>query len=328
MRATRGYFITINTKYTKDENWEIEKEKFEKNILEICVKNFEIKEKGVDYYKYIIFGPTEFGKKEGRMHLHGYVYCNKQKSIMQLKKHWGNEVHFDIAKGTGDHIENYILKGEMSKLESKQFPDKRAKPIFEKGERPLQGNRCDLKEQLKECETVEDFMEEYPETYSRYRNGIKDIYNLKESRKPAFMKEVEVIWIYGPTKTGKTFRAFKEGCKDVEYENGFFKSWGFEKKICLEEMNGKIPFKTLLKITDQYHNYYSVNVKGGYLNVDLEKIVITSSSHPSDLYPRQCEKDGGIDQLIRRITSLIYTGQNELEFEKIEEWKNLRKNLK
>lgn len=306
---SRGYLITLNSKFVKGDDVEEIKNKkseFEKFWRNEAEKNMKVKDKDCKLFRYIILGPVEFGKKEKRMHLHGYIYCNKQKSIKQLKKYWGNECHFDPAKGSGNQIESYILKGEMSKYESKENPEKRVKPIFEYGEKPLQGNRSDLQSAIDDCETIEDMQDLYPDLYCKYRNGLKDIFQRKADlkRKREF-KKPEVIWMYGSTGKGKTRIPFEDGYEDVTYDGRFFTDWKNARNICFEEMNGELPFKLLLKLTDGYHNYYHVNIKGGDKYIDVDKIIITSSYHPQVLYGDCNGRDGSYDQLERRITKII-----------------------
>ena len=208
------------------------------------------------------------------MHLHGYVYCTKQKSIKQLKPQWGNEAHFDEAKGTGSDIENYCLKGTHDKEACRANSKLRVEPLVEMGVRPGQGARTDLEAALNECPTIEDFMRNNKELYCRYRNGIKDLYELKAEDEERYYKPVEVIWNYGETGSGKTRMANDDKtCKNVDYNDGFFTNWRNAKTISIEEMNGQIPYKTLLKILDGYHNYYEVNIKGGSKLVNLKKFI-------------------------------------------------------
>ena len=90
----------------------------------------------------------------------------------------------------------------------------------------------------------------------------------------------------------------------MSYNNGFFSDWMDNRIICIEELRGEIPYNELLKLLDGYHNYYSVNIKGGTKLVDLDKIYITSPLHPRECYRRQNEKSDSINQLLRRITEI------------------------
>ena len=120
-----------------------------------------------------------------------------------------------------------------------------------------------------------------------------------------FWKPVNVEWHYGPSGSGKTKSAFEAGAEPVEYHNGYFTDWGSARVIVLEEMRGQIPYPELLKILDDYHNYYKVNIKGGFKYVDLDSVYITSPKTPQECYPHQ-DKNDSIQQLERRINKIIY----------------------
>lgn len=136
----------------------------------------------------------------------------------------------------------------------------------------------------------------------QYYNIVKHIEDHK--KKARFYKPVEFIWIYGTTGKGKTRMAFEAGAENVIYNNGFWSDWGEARIICIEEMRGQIPWDELLRLTDSYHNYYHVNIKGGQKYIDLDKIFITSPFPPERCYPNKTNDDS-IKQLLRRISSII-----------------------
>ena len=313
--SKHGYVLTINSNFVESENpnpdlineWHAAICKLGYLNSELMNRKTKHEEEATPFYRYIAIGPIEKGKKEGRYHCHAYVYCTKQKTIKGQLKHWPAGTHFDAAKGQVKQIIAYITKGTHSKEYIRCHPDECLPLAFEYGDRPAQGARTDLQQALESFQTIEDFMTEEPEMYCKYRNGIKDIYALRERSKPKYFEPVEVIWNYGETGTGKTREAFEDPeSVNVDYANGFFSDWGTAKTISLEEMNGTIPYKQLLKLLDGYHNYYQVNIKGGQKLINLKKIYITSSEHPARIYRRQNEKEGSIDQLIRRCTKIVH----------------------
>lgn len=125
-----------------------------------------------------------------------------------------------------------------------------------------------------------------------------------------------VEWHYGPTGTGKTEAAFDAGAVNVIYHNEYFSDWGDARVISIEEMRGQIPYDTLLKLTDRYHNYYRVNIKYGSKLVDLDRIIITSPKRPEECYPHQTENDS-INQLLRRITKIVEHTQRDEALENL-----------
>lgn len=238
--------------------------------------------------------------KNGQYHGHAFIYFKNPTSLAGVKKLFGKECHCEQPKQNSNAIK-YVL-GQLNE-------DHRKTDMVEFGKRPMD-NGVHQMEQILECNTVSEVMEKMPDTYVKYRNGIKDLLDNKQ-RQNRYYKPPEVYWIYGPTGTGKTRMAFEAGAIPVEYNNGFFSDWKDARKISIEELRGEIPYRILLKLTDAYHNYYEVNIKGGQKLIDLDVIYITSPDKPSRIYRQQCSKQDSIKQLKRRITKLIDLNNDE-----------------
>jgi hypothetical protein len=118
-------------------------------------------------------------------------------------------------------------------------------------------------------------------------------------------KKPEVIWIYGPTGTGKT-----EFCRqwlnddDAYFWDGssWWQEYEGESTIIVDEFRGTIPFHQLLKLLDDLP--YPVYYRGGSTFLQSKKFVFTSHQHPKDLYQTIEDKE----QLMRRITTLHDSG--------------------
>lgn len=236
----------------------------------------------------------------GKYHGHAFIYFKNPVAQASVKKLFGNDCHLKKIFNNSGCIK--YVKGEI------KDEHKKKSNILEYGTVPMDNGKKRIAEVIEKYDNISDIMQAEPEMYCQYRNGIKDIIADKQ-RKNRYVKPPKVIWTYGPTGTGKTKRAFEAGARNVDYNNGFFTDWGSDRIISIEEMNGQIPYKILLKITDQYHNYYEVNIKGGSKLVDLDEIYITSSKHPRECYPNQDTRDS-IKQLLRRITEIVCTDKN------------------
>lgn len=232
--------------------------------------------------------------EDGRFHGHAFIYFKNPMVMKAVKKLFGNEAHCKKPRKNSDCI-GYVLRSEGTRKHDFQ----------EFGDKPMD-NGVHKMEDVLECNTVTEVMERMPDVYVRFRNGIKDLMENKKS-KQRYFKPIKVIWIYGPSGTGKTREAFEAGAVNVTYNNGFYSDWGDARVICIEELRGEIPYNELLKLLDSYHNYYHVNIKGGQKLIDLDAVYITSPLHPSACYPRQVQKADSIQQLLRRITELKTT---------------------
>ena len=63
-----------------------------------------------------------------------------------------------------------------------------------------------LEDILAECKDYDDIVLKYPKVASSHRNVIKDYYALK--LKVEVYTKPRVVWLYGPTGTGKSALAY------------------------------------------------------------------------------------------------------------------------
>ncbi len=89
--------------------------------------------------------------------------------------------------------------------------------------------------------------------------------------------------------------------------------WG-QKYAIIDEIRAKNwPYDLMLRLLDGYQ--VRLPIKGGFTIWKPEIIYITSPLHPRHLYKGQLEYnvDGGIDQLLRRITTITELVSSEEE---------------
>lgn len=183
----------------------------------------------------------EDSTKDGKFHGHAFIYFKNPVTLSRVKKIFGEDCHVEQPMKNSDCIA-YVLDTTKRKHDFQEF-----------GKKPMDNGVHNMEAVLK-YDTVTEVMENMPDTYVRFRNGINELMRNKQS-KNRYFKAPEVIWIYGPTGTSKTREAFEAGAVNVSYNNGFFSDWGDARIICIEEMRGEIPYRELLKLLDGYHNY-------------------------------------------------------------------------
>lgn len=230
--------------------------------------------------------------KDDKYHGHAFVYFKNPVAMAAVKKLFGKDCHVEKPLRNSSAI-SYVkgLNGPHRKTN-----------ILEYGKAPMD-NGVHSMEAVLGYNTIEEVMENMPDTYVRFRSGIRDCMNNKLAKK-AYWKPPLIHWLYGPTGSGKTRTAIEAGARCIEYNDGFFTDWGDARIICVEELRGEIPYRKLLKLTDEYHNYYTVNIKGGTKLIDVDEIFITSPYRPEDVYRNQVTRDDSIDQLLRRINDV------------------------
>jgi len=191
-----------------------------------------------------------------------------------------------------------------------QDPEKRVPgtQFFESGTKAQAGKRTDFEDIKLMCdagEPISKIADTHFGSYVRYHKGIEKYRHLRikdlEKQKPM---TVEIFW--GPTGTGKTFRAFTENpgaywvC-NPNSQNVFFDGYDGEQTIIIDEFYGWIPFNMILRLCDKYP--MPGNTKGSMLKLTHTKVVITSNTPPRDWYKNI--KEDLFAAFTRRITSCI-----------------------
>uniref|UniRef100_A0AAU8H4S4 Rep n=1 Tax=CRESS DNA virus TaxID=3138951 RepID=A0AAU8H4S4_9VIRU len=217
-------------------------------------------------------------------HEHIHVYAHFRETIrLSLKKMAG--AHVERCKGSPQQNIAYIEKG--------------GEVLDELGERPRQGARS-VKE-LMAIEKAEDL-----EDWHQYNTWCK----LKAAPQPMktdeWHKEIEVLYITGPTGSGKSSRAKQvleeRGIKEfdeVEVDNGFWLGVVKGKGAAVYDdfRSSDLKARGFIKFID--YNVHSLNVKGGSVRNLYNLIIITSIQRPKDLYSNLPEE--AREQWLRRM---------------------------
>lgn len=253
---------------------------------------------------YLVFG-QEVGV-EGTPHLQGMITFSKASRLSALKK-INSRIHWEPAK-SAEALANYCIKDQDYYIEDNR----------------TQGTRTDLRAaaELVTKSGIKAVAEQMPEAYIRYHNGIS-MYR-QVTQKPRTFKP-NVIWVYGPTGSGKT-RSITEitGVDNTWMSLSTLRWWdGYENQdnVIFDDFRGDFcTFHELLRILDRYP--YTVQVKGGTRIFNSKNIFITSCMHPREVYHQrddrgnsQCREDVG--QLIRRIDHILYCTSYLFFFQKL-----------
>lgn len=252
-----------------------------------------------DYYrvfnvscKYCVY-QTEKGDN-GTPHIQFYVYFMNAKSFKKMKKAFPR-AHLIIAIGTAAQNKVYCQKVK-SRITG---------PAGERGTMPIQGTRIDLDAMMVDVLDLSnvEMMERYPMGWARYHGILK---RYREEKRPGRTVMTVVHTFYGPTGTGKSYRAHLEAqIIDPDYavfmvsDGKTFWADGCEGRdaIVIEDFDGKaIPYRVILQMLDKYK--CKMPIKCGSTNWAPKHIFITSNDKPDIWYP---EKDYG--PLKRRLTT-------------------------
>ena len=240
--------------------------------------------------RYIV-AALELAPTTGHKHIHCYIQFSKPARLSQKKL-----LAIDVRRVT--HTLSKVI----------EYVKKDNNIIIEEGEFVTRGGYRGLT--IKEAAelTFEEELEQDVQQVKLIQYAKQHVAQHQASEERYF-EPVTVHWLYGPTGTGKSRRAFEAGAYRLTYRDGFFNDWGDAKILWLDDYRGEIPYNLFLQLLDGYRNSLIANIKGGHKVVNYDEMYITSPLSPQECYPRQAEKTDSIKQLLRRITEVVWTGQ-------------------
>lgn len=244
--------------------------------------------KSLDYY---MVSHLEVGEEKQHEHFHIYL-------------HFKTPIKLCIKKCCGAHVE--LVKGSYN--DNLKYFTKQGPITEEWGEKPHQGLKTvkDLKELN---------IEEVPPQYYRIKKEIdaeeqdeNNFFDMLEEIKNDNLKAPKIIYITGGTGKGKTYKAYKIALENYDkkdigkltLKNDFFDVINKSAKCyIIEEFRpSQIKASDFLQLTDKYG--YRANVKGGFVSLRPECIIICSIIKPENIYKEEINQ-----QFLRRITERI-----------------------
>lgn len=278
---SRSYCFTLNN-YTEEH-------------LELIFENWACNRYSKDI-RYMIFG-YEIGEK-GTMHLQGYLELFKPQRLTGIKRIIGIEqIHWEIRRGTREQARDYCMKeGSIE-----EFGD------WEAGG---QGSRTDLTRVLHAIDTktpIREIMETFPNEMASRMRFFEKYRELIEKEDTREFRKVETHLLIGDAGSGKT-RTVHDLCPGiftVNPEDTFpFEGYDGEEAILIDDFNGQLMYKHLLKILDGHQ--LRINIKGGHRYARWKQVFITSNEIPESWY-----KYGLTPALKRRISDVTWFGNEE-----------------
>ena len=247
---------------------------------------------------------------EGLHHVHGVLEDCKAMRFSFIKKNYFNGMHMEETKGTCRQALDYINKRGV-------FQEKGEEILYQvhHGEiKGRQGCRRDLEDiynRLKSGETPADIFAESPKAYI-HKDVIKDMYFDIRSANTPIVRPVKVFWHTGKTGTGKSYERVLlttlYGEDEIYYMTAFnsggFDRYNGQKVLWIEDFRGEFKLQELLRLLD----VYKAEVPARFTNIKAlwEEVHITSVLTPRECYPKALEGSDRIDQLLRRITNIVY----------------------
>jgi hypothetical protein len=276
---------------------------------------------------YLVYG-KEVGKKTGTPHLQIYMEFKNQRSMKSIIKKLF-PMWLGYRKGTPRQAAGYCKKGDAVAPEGEKndyfFPRTVDEPDMfddehpwilggEFGEISQQGKRTDIDEVVEmivhEKRTIRDVALAHPAQYVKYHRGLRDLRTLvMEPRSLTCDPQVIVLW--GPTLSGKTRDAYIKYWPDEPHylwkpSNGqWWDGYDGQKKVIIDEFRGNgMTWTDILGMLDR--NEFKPPIKGGFVQVQADKFIITSPLPPHLWYKDdERHKYDKYAQLERRLTEVI-----------------------
>lgn len=199
-----------------------------------------------------------------RPHLQGWVQLEKPRRLSTMKKEINKECHWAGCRGDEFSNEKYCKKDN----DFKTF-----------GQFKTQGYRTDLEglfEQIENGTKIKEIIKYNPQLYCKYRNGIKDWYDICQQEQTKKWRDVEVHVLTGYTGTGKTRLAMEEATyKTSGSRLNWWCRYRDDEVICIDEYDSNIPIVELLELLDGYQ--LELPVKGSSTWANWNKVYITSN---------------------------------------------------
>lgn len=223
----------------------------------------------------------------GRWHWHVYARFNCRKRMETVKRVLGREdAHCEIANGNEAQCREYCWKtteknGAPANQESHgsigTFDEKNGK----------QGRRSDLEEVAAMVDKGDSDMavaQAHPADFIRYHGGIA-AYRIAVVNPPA-VREVEVLWFWGPTGTGKTHRVLTTfpDCYSVTPGRSPWDGYTNQTTILFDEFTGEAnwPLDSMKRLLDKWR--MSLDARYNNKFAAWTRVVICSNSVPTSFY--------------------------------------------
>lgn len=273
--------------------------------------------------------------ESGTQHTHIYLYSKSPIRFNRLKTLF-NEAHIETARGSSRENRDYIKKTGKWENDKKSETNIR-ETFYEVGSLPDERDKQENKQE-KLFEMIDSGMstKEIISEDKSYIYRVKQIEELRqiilEEKYMEVDRKVEVIYISGPTGTGKTYgiqqkHGSKDICRITSYHrsgNGvYFDAYKCEPVLVFEEFNSQIPIEDMLN----YLDVYPIKLPARYADkvACYTTVYITSNMPLYDQYKSiQREKIETWQAFTRRISKVIeyrVDGTNvEMENKEYRKW--------
>lgn len=234
----------------------------------------------------------ETAPQTGQKHWQMYVRFTSRKRMETVKRFLGrDDAHLEPAKGNEQQNKEYCEKeGDFGEC-----------GVF-KADEGKQGKRSDLEdiaEKLNGGTAIKDIAQQHPADFIRYHGGIQAY--AQAIVNPPAQREVTIIWLWGPTGTGKTHRVLTKfpDCFTVSPGRSPWDGYTAQSTILFDEFTGETnwPIDLMKRILDKWRLQLDARYNNKY--AAWTTVVICTNNSPVSFYSTASGPD--LDALRRRI---------------------------
>lgn len=219
----------------------------------------------------------------GTKHFQGYVEFQKKvlgsamaRRVEQTFPRAGtgtHSIHYEISAGTAQQNIEYCSKEDKD-------PFLFGEPMVGKGHR---SDLAQLFQAVREGATDVALAEQDPSRWAVHRKALSEYRVLVEKKRDWPM---ELIFLWGPTRTGKSAQAQHWNPESVDWTGNFLNGFtGSSETLLFDDFEWeKMSAKLWLKITDRYSMV--INIKNGFKNFAPRRLIFTSNDDPKDWWPQ------------------------------------------
>lgn len=214
--------------------------------------------------------------ESGTPHHQGYVYFKTRKSLKQLKK-FLPRAHLEIQRGTCDQAIDYCKKDG-------EFEEFGVAPLSRKRKGELGKEYWDEQLSLAKKGRIEECDSKLQITHFNALNAIAARY----APMPDNNEDIDNDWYYGPTGTGKSYKARTENPGAyLKMCNKWWDGYNGEDVVIIEDFdkNHAVLGHHLKIWADRYA--FPAEVKGSKLNLRPKRIIVTSNWSPAEIWPAE-----------------------------------------
>lgn len=248
-------------------------------------------------YKYLILG-KEIAPSTGTEHLQGFVCFPNARLLTAVIKDFPG-CHVTACTGTVQQNIDYCMK-------EGNYAEFGTRPITQADKGLLGATAEKARWEQARQQAKEGNMDEIDsELYIKYINSFKKIRADQEMLTDLPDTELQHLWYYGPTGTGKS-RTAREANPNL-YLKMCNKWWdGYDGQSCVLLEDFDIKHSVLLHHLKIWGDRYKFpgEKKGTCHHIRPKLVIVTSNYHPRDIWPGETE----VDPILRRFKVVHFPG--------------------